>query len=1527
MGQLFEGRRLVVTVLVVSLLSAGAGRDAYGAPFLRGDTNGNGRVDLTDAIRTLGFLFLGTPESLACADAADADDSGQLDLVDAVRILNRLFLGASLLPPPSAGCGPDPTTDALDCPRSEHCSARDRATALGDVRALVVGRSLEIVGTGHPGNVLTITVSDQSYRVVVGEDGTFFLSVPLDRGAPDRGATDREAPDREAPDREAPDREAPREVYISLESTDGPTDAVQQIEVEDGNGSAGDCDKNFGLVASPPRICVQETANVTATGSLCECTFTIVSQPGGWQLTPAAGSSCKRTLQPISGAGRPGCIEIRAEHEGNSETITIIACDATFPLGGLNGWIEAGQSLIVDLEVEPGECHTDVTPMAFSNGGVILRPLTPWLVTAGGCPSKATAEFLAVARRGAYFPPNAAGELPAQAALQLRWRSQSTGEITGYIKDEILFVVQKPYSPDPGGAPPPGDGAPDLAAATPPGTSSACPLARDRGRMRTEAWPPTAAAYFPDGTSANLTVPLPTTVATREPRWLHLRPQVMTEDVDTTRWLFGELQVRVRQALPAPDEGAGGRARLLFHPFDDGPPEDITDRAEHISGWSSAPLPIDYHNVSEVDRCYEHDWHWQFLADRFEVVGERQSAEPGDVKLQFTLRPTQGVPERGFALDVGVTVGGVEFVPNPLTHHDRQAGTVFPGDLERIESRVLDEELAEKVWYRIDDPSVARFHEHGAFLGELKAAGPEQTLEIYGATDDGETRLVAYAGHPDDPASEKLGHLPIKVGGSIEIRYDRPPTFAVDPATNRLPDEFASIAGNDPFDGRGAEVSAEDLEIEFGDGDFYTRPELLEELNGKQFALFELVLKDREGRPKKGKLVAILLANDILTVAQNFVTVDDFGNSGNIRVLVSQDLRHQALTTGVLHEQMMFVVGEAARKVKRGAFVAENFGLGVDLLALTNGGNPSPHLKVEHKNTGGRVVYGAKFLMPERDEIVTALSIYTPAFNNVWDRILEKWLAGGPFDYGSEGESQEITGVIPVADGSIEIDAYERFFEAPLDPTAKELMRALFSHRAYQYTALTSPANQEPARYGALVAEVSFAIGMSLIPGIDAVDLLREYFWKPIINWEAPDHVTGILAALGLAVDFFHLVPGVGTAVSTTANTMIGIARGLVQLLKKLPEGKLLVHALIKMDGTLKQSIELLWNFLDRLPGATQRAKLVRAYELFEHTLTSQLRLGVTHIAVAVRLLARKSTRSFSDEAVEGLAYVSRRGTANDTAEQLFDAGYSEETLEKAFEYYRLIHRGTPDNPVRAVLPSGSIDDVTDTVNLSDDALHGIVAATATVRNSSVPRFVRNPDAVADLLEGTVFQADGKLSRRAFRNISDLEGVEGLDGHLLVLHNTRNVQHGAIFPDSHTFGAVFEGTTARLLKRGELSTANIDAALKADGLPEPGALKRIGMDNDSVFQRADHCTESWSVQVKQRRDGSTLTRSSFRVPVDAYFEEMRKTAFSGGKWPVFVTNGTLDVAVRNAMTRPLFHQGRDVPIASWLELSAPEVYP
>jgi hypothetical protein len=81
--------------------------------FRRGDANGDGAVNITDAIAILGCKFAGET-CPSCRDAADVNDDGTDNITDPIRLLNHLFIGDGGLPLPGpTDCGVDPAADAL----------------------------------------------------------------------------------------------------------------------------------------------------------------------------------------------------------------------------------------------------------------------------------------------------------------------------------------------------------------------------------------------------------------------------------------------------------------------------------------------------------------------------------------------------------------------------------------------------------------------------------------------------------------------------------------------------------------------------------------------------------------------------------------------------------------------------------------------------------------------------------------------------------------------------------------------------------------------------------------------------------------------------------------------------------------------------------------------------------------------------------------------------------------------------------------------------------------------------------------------------------------------------------------------------------------------------------------------------------------------------------------------------------------------------------------------------------------------
>jgi hypothetical protein len=88
---------------------------SFDAPFLRGDSNRDFAVDISDVVFTLGYLFQGGPAP-TCADAMDANDDGALDISDAINTLFSLYGGGAPAQYPGMSlAGFDPSADGLFC--------------------------------------------------------------------------------------------------------------------------------------------------------------------------------------------------------------------------------------------------------------------------------------------------------------------------------------------------------------------------------------------------------------------------------------------------------------------------------------------------------------------------------------------------------------------------------------------------------------------------------------------------------------------------------------------------------------------------------------------------------------------------------------------------------------------------------------------------------------------------------------------------------------------------------------------------------------------------------------------------------------------------------------------------------------------------------------------------------------------------------------------------------------------------------------------------------------------------------------------------------------------------------------------------------------------------------------------------------------------------------------------------------------------------------------------------------------------
>jgi hypothetical protein len=83
-------------------------------PFRRGDVDGDGRINVSDAVCIAWSLF-GECSVLPCEKSRDINDDGTFNLADAISLLSYLFVRGPEPAIPFGECGPDPTADELTC--------------------------------------------------------------------------------------------------------------------------------------------------------------------------------------------------------------------------------------------------------------------------------------------------------------------------------------------------------------------------------------------------------------------------------------------------------------------------------------------------------------------------------------------------------------------------------------------------------------------------------------------------------------------------------------------------------------------------------------------------------------------------------------------------------------------------------------------------------------------------------------------------------------------------------------------------------------------------------------------------------------------------------------------------------------------------------------------------------------------------------------------------------------------------------------------------------------------------------------------------------------------------------------------------------------------------------------------------------------------------------------------------------------------------------------------------------------------
>ena len=107
---------LLILFLFVSLPAAAA----QPVPFVRGDADVSGEVDISDGIFILSYVFFGVG-TLECPKAADVNGDGRVDVSDTVYAFSFVLLGGRPPPTPYPECGLPRVEFPIECDQFVPC--------------------------------------------------------------------------------------------------------------------------------------------------------------------------------------------------------------------------------------------------------------------------------------------------------------------------------------------------------------------------------------------------------------------------------------------------------------------------------------------------------------------------------------------------------------------------------------------------------------------------------------------------------------------------------------------------------------------------------------------------------------------------------------------------------------------------------------------------------------------------------------------------------------------------------------------------------------------------------------------------------------------------------------------------------------------------------------------------------------------------------------------------------------------------------------------------------------------------------------------------------------------------------------------------------------------------------------------------------------------------------------------------------------------------------------------------------------
>ncbi|MFG0292794.1 MAG: hypothetical protein ACF8MJ_06520 [Phycisphaerales bacterium JB050] len=807
----------------------------------------------------------------------------------------------------------------------------------------------------------------------------------------------------------------------------------------------------------------------------------------------------------------------------------------------------------------------------------------------------------------------------------------------------------------------------------------------------------------------------------------------------------------------------------------------------------------------------------------------------------------------------------IKFKPNPDTHYHEKpsAFTLIPGDRDTIEITLEypdpERDPGEGPVATIANESVAKLWENGKFVDNILLYPGKNTISVVGIEEGNTTILI-------DAQDNGCGSFPIVVGGNIEITYARAP--GVIPGGPFL--KWTDTAKSNSHPGNLAPQA-------------YSAAKAV--ANSRNLgAILRARLLDGLGDPKPGRPIRFRSKDDKIQF-----THPSGGARSNRSVIMDtnregySDVRAEA-GGGVaqifpsnqifLEETVLLTIGETAFNSGFTALSSEGSKLKIDSAVF--------YTNRIYFNSNLEAVYSSE------GDFGTMAVAYVPVMNEPFTIIMDNWLSDSQYTMSERELAFESVFNVPIeifngdgtsalfgtggyehpfASDSFSLISPSRFvdgqmIQVDMTSAALELINRTYhdpyldrfsswSNGGFGYVEDISQPSLGSSVISMSAIAAEFAVGF--VPGGDAKDIIEVLIWKPIKNNAVPetqDWVVASVAMVGLAADLGYLAGPTGYATNA-------ITGGIMLVAKYVPSRY--VVAIWKVGGAFCDTVDKISQYLIRYPTSSVSANfswmnpshaIEWAIQMSHQTVNTLIGIGRSSLLIAGDAVTKSwrwtVERSFGwmrKDGCEGLAYYAKADRLTSLNPLL--AGFDDESLELVLEASRRLN-------------------LFDVANISDETVHGLAVAAESLIQAG------NRELLEEFLSGGAVSA--ARVNRAFGNVGQLRGVEGLDDYLVFLRNNRSNSNGIE-------GAIYESTVARAIQRGDLEDFGDLIRVSADGLP--GA------------NRIDTITTTHALQIKHRMAAGNYPLSALAGSAQesrAYLDDLALQALVQNRLPVLVLN-------------------------------------